>query len=363
MEADDFFANVNNFDDAVFEAKFRYSFDYAYYPQAGKSGTIYSPYSNVLAQGTPGFTASTWALPEIEKAGEAGLIPNILQSADLTKPITREEFCELALLLHEKSTGKAVTPLSPNPFTDTTNPQILKAAALGITQGTSPTTFEPNKTIPREQCAAMLFRAIKAIAPNGDFSIAGTPDFPGQKNISSYAVEATKYMSKIGIIKGDSGGNFMPKATTTVQQTQGYGTATREAAILMSVRTSDKIADIPTAPVASQSASTAVSGLPVGYPSDLIPIYEGGKLVSVTEKTFDGGQKGYFITVDHAGQKDSIVNGHYYGILETVGDLKAMVGKHSYYYGTKGGYWIELDFYQDDTDDYKGDVTIGYYKK
>jgi len=44
-------------------------------------------------------------------------------------------------------------------------------------------------------------------------------------------------MSKLGIIKGDDKGYFMPKATTTAQQATGYGTATREAAILMSVRT------------------------------------------------------------------------------------------------------------------------------
>ncbi len=80
--------------------------------------------------------------------------------------------------------------------------------------------------------------------PGGDFSIAGVPDFPDQKDISSYAVEAAKYMSKLGIIKGDSQGCFMPKATTTAQQAEGYGTATREAAILMSVRTSDQINSI-----------------------------------------------------------------------------------------------------------------------
>jgi hypothetical protein len=44
-------------------------------------------------------------------------------------------------------------------------------------------------------------------------------------------------MSKLGIIKGDSNGNFMPKAATAAEQAAGYGTATREAAVLMTVRT------------------------------------------------------------------------------------------------------------------------------
>ncbi len=83
----------------------------------------------------------------------------------------------------------------------------------------------------------MLFRAIKAINPDGDYSIAGIKDFVDQKFVSSWAVDATKYMAKLGIIKGDASGNFMPKATTTAQAAAGYGMATREAAILMTVRT------------------------------------------------------------------------------------------------------------------------------
>ncbi len=212
---------------------------YDYYEGWPNIQPIYSPASNVVTIGSGSFysDASTWAEAELKKANELGLIPAILKGADMTKPITREEFCELAVLLYEKVTKKTAAPASPNPFTDTTNSQILKAYALGITTGTSATTFSPKTLIDREQCATMLFRAIKAIAPNGNYSVAGVKDFPDQKDISSWAVDATKYMSKLGIIKGDEAGNFMPKATTTAQTAAGYGMATREAAILMSVRT------------------------------------------------------------------------------------------------------------------------------
>lgn len=197
-----------------------------------------SGYSNTADLG---LQSSTWAVPELKQAESFGLIPDILKGKDLTKPITREEFCELAVLMYEKVKATTATTTSPNPFSDTTNPQILKAYMLGITKGISDTTFEPNTLINREQCAAMLYRAIRAIAPDGDYSVAGVKDFPDQKQISSWAVESTKYMSKIGIIKGDAGGNFMPKATTSAQQAAAYGMATREAAILMTVRACDKI--------------------------------------------------------------------------------------------------------------------------
>ena len=200
---------------------------------------IYSPVSNVVTIGSGSFysNASTWAEAELKKASELGLIPAILKGADMTKPITREEFCELAVLLYEKVMKAAAVPASSNPFTDTTNSQILKAYALGITTGTTTTTFSPNTLINREQCAAMLFRAIRAIAPTADYGVAGIKDFPDQKDISAWAADATKYMSKLGIIKGDTSGNFMPKATTTAQTAAGYGMATREAAILITVRT------------------------------------------------------------------------------------------------------------------------------
>lgn len=203
---------------------------------------VYSEYSNILTIGNPAFyeDASDWAVGELDKANDAGLIPEILKGKDLTKSITREEFAELALLLYEKTTDKTVAGVSENPFTDTTNPQILKAFSIGITQGTSTTTFSPNVLINREQCATMLFRTIKAMAPEGDFSIEGVKDFPDQADISSWAAEGTKFMSKLGIIKGDTNGNFMPKAVTDAQIAVNYGMATREAAILMSVRTYDK---------------------------------------------------------------------------------------------------------------------------
>lgn len=204
------------------------------------SGVGQSVFSNLA---TIGLQSSTWAVPELKQADTLGLIPDILAGKDLTKPITREEFCELAVLLYEKVTGTMAEPAAINPFSDTNNSQILKAFQLGITKGVSATKFEPNTLINREQCAVMLYRTIKAIAPDSDYSIAGVKDFPDQKDIASWAVEATKYMSGIGIIKGDKNGNFMPKATTDAQQAAGYGMATREAAVLMTVRSYVKLSE------------------------------------------------------------------------------------------------------------------------
>ncbi len=198
------------------------------------TSTGQSAYSNVASIG---LVASPWAVSELKKAEALGLIPAILKGADMTRPITREEFAELATLLHEKVSGASAQPVSPNPFTDTANPQILKAFTLGIVRGIAEDRFEPKTLVSREQCAAMLFRTLKGLRPKGDYSVAGVKNFPDQKLIADYAVEATKYMAKTGIITGDAAGNFMPKATTSAQQAAGYGMATREQAVALAIRT------------------------------------------------------------------------------------------------------------------------------
>lgn len=220
-------------DEAYIQIRMRYTYD-----GGTNVGALTSDWSNIVAVNTPAWeSASTWATTELEQADDYNLIPDILKGKDLTKYINREEFAELAVLLYEQVTKTEATPVSPNPFKDTNNPQILKAVTIGVTHGTSDTTFSPAVLITREQCAAMLFRDIQAIDPKGDYNVEGVADFPDQGNISSYAVQATKYMSKLGIIKGNSKGYFMPKATTDAEKAVGFGMATREAAIIMAKRT------------------------------------------------------------------------------------------------------------------------------
>ncbi|NLT57347.1 MAG: hypothetical protein GXX99_00095 [Clostridiales bacterium] len=283
----------DHYEAAAYEIKVRYQLDLKTYRQSGYYNStstvyVYSPFSNVISHNMPAWgNASPWATEELRKADDTGLIPDILRGADLTKPITREEFCELALLLYEKTTGGSPAPVSPSPFKDTDNPQILKAFALGITQGTSATAFSPEVPINREQCATMLFRTIKAIHPGGEYATQGMKDFPDQRDISAFAAEGTKFMSKLGIIKGDAEGNFMPKATTTAQTAAGYGMATREAAVLMGVRTYDKMDEIRA--TAGDNTAANASASVVG--TWVLGTLSGGQFNAATGK-YEGGATG-----------------------------------------------------------------------
>lgn len=229
-----------NFVDKVVIEENIYYFRLAYVCEPPEGTPIISEYSNVASTKMVAYSnASQWALPELDEADQKGLIPNSIKGLDMTKPITREEFAELAVKLYEKTTSETVVP-STNPFTDTKNPEILKAYKVGITAGISDTMFAPNELTNREQVATMLSRTIRIMAPNGDFSSTGAPTFTDADKISSWALEHVLYMAKQGIIKG-SDGKFMPKAVTTMETASGYATTTREQAIAMSLRTFNSV--------------------------------------------------------------------------------------------------------------------------
>ena len=218
---------------------FKAQLHYLYY-SSDDTGYVYSDFSNTVTIGMNSTSVKTsesekesakesaWASQALKRALELGLIPAILKGADMTKPITREEFCELAVLLYEVSAAQTAEPAEANPFSDTQNERILKAYQLGITSGTSNDTFSPAANIIREQMAGMLYRTVSVIAPVADYNSTGGKTFRDQGSISSWAVEGIKYLADKGIFTGDSTGNFLPKQN-----------ATREAAVVVVLRTYD----------------------------------------------------------------------------------------------------------------------------
>ena len=180
------------------------------------------------------YTASDWAMAELTKADENGLIPAILKEADLTKPITRAEFAAVSVLLFEKISLRKAEKAGTNPFTDTSDEYVLKALELGITTGTSATTFDPDALLTREQAAAMLTRVYKKLTINGwDISKDGqfkleytAPEkFADDADISDWAKDSVYFMASKSIINGVGENKFAPK-----------NNASREQAIIIATR-------------------------------------------------------------------------------------------------------------------------------
>ena len=187
--------------------------------------------------------ASDWAMEELLKAQNANLVPDMLKEKDLTQKTTREEFAEISVKVYEALAKKEAEAVNENPFTDTQNEQILKAYNLGITNGMTETTFEPDSFLTREQAAVMLSRAYEKAFELDKLPEYDAPEpFADDDMISDWAKEAVYYMAANGIITGMDDNMFAPKYTTDEEEASGYGSATREQSLLIAVRIYDKFA-------------------------------------------------------------------------------------------------------------------------
>lgn len=216
---------------AEYDVKFRYEFDKAYYPAAGETGTIYSPFSNVISHGAPAFysKATSWAKDALDRAQDMGFITDRLMGADMTQKITREEFAELAVKFYEMETGKSAEPHPTKTFKDCTNPEVLKAFNLKITSGTGDgTTFEPKANLLRQQMATMICNTLKACYTGIVVDYAGQIDFADQKSFAGYAIPFAKFMAKYKI------------TNVTNNQFGPNDFCTREQAVIFLVNALDK---------------------------------------------------------------------------------------------------------------------------
>ena len=174
--------------------------------------------STEFAAGTEGL--SPWAAPVVNEAVDANLTTDKVL-VDFPSPITREQFCELAVLLYEKMTGTAAVLPAANPFSDTSNPAILKAANLGIVGGVGGGKFAPYNNVTRQEISLMLLRTLKNVMPNIPVTSEFKTQFQDVGSIDSWALEAVRFMNANDIIGGSTVNGvsyILPKGNTTKEQ-------------------------------------------------------------------------------------------------------------------------------------------------
>ena len=156
-------------------------------------------------------TPSSWAAEDVSTAITAGIVPPALQSS-YTRATTRAEFCALATALYENVLG---TISQRATFSDTTDVNVEKMAALGVVLGVGNNKFDPDAKLTREQAATMLARLANVMGK----PIAKQPStFRDNAEISSWASEAVGQMLVSGVMNGTGNNTFSPKAEYTREQ-------------------------------------------------------------------------------------------------------------------------------------------------
>lgn len=192
----------------------------AYTLELGRNITMYSGNTDI---------PSVWATEEVENARNAGIIPENLDS-QYQDNISREEFCEIAAALVESKTGETIADVldqkgltARNPFSDTTNSDVVAMNALGVVNGTGEGRFSPNDEITREEAATMLTRLGKIMNLHSPESV--ELSFSDADSISDWAYDAVAFVSSCmdptnnKYVMGGTGGNrFSPKEPYTREQ-------------------------------------------------------------------------------------------------------------------------------------------------
>lgn len=161
--------------------------------------------------------ASGWAVSELAKADADGFITDKIRD-DFGANITREEFCEIAVILYDRLGGNQ-TLETTNPFTDTSNPNIIKAYHAGIVGGVGNNLFAPERNLTRQELCVMIIRAMSAsgiiFGDEGIYTFQKA--YSDDEQIASWAYLAVKIMNDFTIMNG-SGDQLLPLASLTREQ-------------------------------------------------------------------------------------------------------------------------------------------------
>ena len=175
------------------------------------SGIDYLALTTATPHRQPDTTLSTWAVEPVAAAIATGLVPQSLQHS-YAQATTRAEFCALAVALYENLKGGITGHTT---FSDTTDVNVEKAAAIGVVAGVGDNRFDPDAALTREQAATMLARLAEAL---GHPLPKTMPTFADSMALSSWAVVSVGSMQVSGVMGGVGDNLFSPKTAYTREQ-------------------------------------------------------------------------------------------------------------------------------------------------
>ncbi len=202
--------------------------------------------------GAAGAKYSSWFAPYYKEMQELGILPSSFTSGDLTATITRGEMCELAVVAFEKATGNVIDELDRTDyFTDTTDKNILKAYEYGIVSGYPDGSFQPGKTLTRQE----FFKIIQNFCEAAAYTSTRSKDlsaFADSGSIGSWAREAAQLCVSNAFVDGTKSGSGV-----YLRPTEG---ASRQEAMVMFLRAYKDVRQWYHVNITNASVAGTVSG-------------------------------------------------------------------------------------------------------
>ena len=158
---------------------------------------------------------SDWARQQVASAAAKGLMPDCLGD-DLTVNITRAQFAALSVELYEAMSGETALAPGESPFSDTDDPAVIQANALGIVNGKGDGKFMPSDPVTRQEAALMLSQVYAKLG--GEIPKVEAAAFADRDKVASWAVDAVAFMSDNKIVSGKGDNQFDPLGSASIQE-------------------------------------------------------------------------------------------------------------------------------------------------
>ncbi|MGN7476798.1 S-layer homology domain-containing protein [Solibacillus silvestris] len=168
--------------------------------------------------------SSNWAREQIEKLYSLGILDDQSNFYSPNTPVQRYDFAiaigkaiDLRVLEEQNNRRNSAQPAIFKDVKRTTKDYNYLVAAVnkGVIKGTTPTTFDPDGFLTRQQAATILVRALglEGKAPDPGY----TTEYKDDYKITDYARDSIYVATQLGLLSG-SNGYFNPKDTLTRAQ-------------------------------------------------------------------------------------------------------------------------------------------------
>lgn len=182
------------------------------YLDSAAAQASYSPLGNLFMDVFP----ERWYYAYMDWAVSAGYMSGV--EGDCYAPMGELQRRQLIVMLYRFS-GETMEPeaVAAMPFTDVPKDAYYAEAAAwayekGIAGGTGGGAFEPLRTVTRQELSTIFFHYLRTLdipLPDG----AGCADtYTDRDEIASWAYEAVEQMTASGLLAGEKGGAFEPRA-------------------------------------------------------------------------------------------------------------------------------------------------------